>query len=149
MQKKIQLKNLDCANCARELEEEIIKIEGVHSASVDFLHQRILLEYESEATLSAVISAANSFERVRVVALPAEQKSGAWAEHRAEIIALIAAAVCLVAGIALEYTLAERFWRRASYPMCCSARRILPSAGRYSSKRSKISRTGASSTKIF
>ena len=109
MQKKIQLKNLDCANCARELEEEIVKIEGVRSASVDFLHQRILLEYESEATLSAVISAANSFESVRVVASPAEQKSGAWAEHRAEIIALIAAAVCLVAGIALEYTLAERF----------------------------------------
>lgn len=110
MRTKIQLKNLDCANCARELEEEISKIGGVKSVSVDFMRQSISLEYESEEVLAAVKRAADSFEDVRVVETPQAAKAGAWSEHRAEIIALAFAALCLVAGIVLEYTIAETYF---------------------------------------
>ena len=55
MKKKLQLKNLDCANCARALEEEIAALDGVTHASVDFMRQSLTLEYESEAALAAGI----------------------------------------------------------------------------------------------
>ena len=34
---KFKIEGLDCANCARELEEELNKIDGVKSATVDFM----------------------------------------------------------------------------------------------------------------
>ena len=48
MNKVIRLKNLDCANCALKLERAIAKIDGVKSVSVNFIYQKVFLEYESE-----------------------------------------------------------------------------------------------------
>ena len=45
MKKTINIINLDCPNCAKELEEEILKVEGVNLVNVDFMHQRIHLQY--------------------------------------------------------------------------------------------------------
>ena len=39
MNKVIKIEGLDCANCARELEEELNKLDGV-SATVDFMAQK-------------------------------------------------------------------------------------------------------------
>ena len=41
-----KLKGLDCANCANELERAIQKIEGVESATISFMTQKMELEYE-------------------------------------------------------------------------------------------------------
>ena len=46
MKKIIQVSNLDCANCARKLEEKLQKIEGVNSCNVSFMMQRINLDVE-------------------------------------------------------------------------------------------------------
>ena len=54
MQKHIQLSGLDCAACALELEEEIRRVRGVRSASVDFMKQRLSLECDDEETLEKV-----------------------------------------------------------------------------------------------
>ncbi len=44
MKKKINLKDLDCANCAAKMEEAIKKIDGVTDANVNFLTQKMTLE---------------------------------------------------------------------------------------------------------
>ena len=42
MKKVYRLEDLDCANCAAKMERAISKIEGVQSASVSFLMQRLM-----------------------------------------------------------------------------------------------------------
>ena len=46
MKKTIQLQGLDCANCAAELERRIAKIEGVQSANLTFVTQKLTVEYD-------------------------------------------------------------------------------------------------------
>ena len=67
MRKVLQITGLDCANCARELEEIIVKTEGVTSASLAFVTQKLTLEYDCEETLERVIATVNSFEEARVL----------------------------------------------------------------------------------
>lgn len=44
MRKVFKLDEIDCANCARELQEGIAKLEGVKSVSVNFMTQKLTLE---------------------------------------------------------------------------------------------------------
>lgn len=48
MQKTYTIENLDCANCAAELENAISKINGVSSVSVSFISQKLAIEFEGE-----------------------------------------------------------------------------------------------------
>jgi len=48
MKKKFDLEELDCANCAAKLEAAIKKIDGVQSAGVNFLTQKLTLEAADE-----------------------------------------------------------------------------------------------------
>ena len=44
MKKAFKLEDLDCANCARKMEDGIRALEGVQSVSVNFLAQKLTLE---------------------------------------------------------------------------------------------------------
>ena len=44
MKKVYKLEDLDCANCAAKMECAIQKIEGVNSASVNFMGQRMTID---------------------------------------------------------------------------------------------------------
>ena len=44
MKKVFQLEDLDCANCAAKMERAIAKIDGVTSATVSFMTQRLTVE---------------------------------------------------------------------------------------------------------
>ena len=44
MKKKFKLEDLDCANCAAKMEDGIKKIDGVTSASVSFMTQKLVIE---------------------------------------------------------------------------------------------------------
>ena len=44
MKKTFELEDLDCANCARKMQEAVEKIEGVKSCSVNFMTQKMILE---------------------------------------------------------------------------------------------------------
>lgn len=44
MKKVFRFRNLDCANCARKMEDAISKIEGVRSVQVSFLTQKLTLD---------------------------------------------------------------------------------------------------------
>ena len=46
MKSKFKIKGLDCANCASQLERAIQKIDGVESANISFIAQKMELEYE-------------------------------------------------------------------------------------------------------
>lgn len=48
MQKTYRLENLDCANCAAKMEAAIQKLDGVQSASISFMTQRLTIEAEEQ-----------------------------------------------------------------------------------------------------
>lgn len=48
MKKKFKMTDLECANCAAKMEESIKRIEGVATASVSFMTQRMTIEAEEE-----------------------------------------------------------------------------------------------------
>lgn len=48
MKKKFKMVNLDCANCAAKMEAAINKIEGVESAVVSFMAQKLTLVADDE-----------------------------------------------------------------------------------------------------
>ena len=44
MKKVFKLEDLDCANCAAKMERAIAKLDGVTSANVSFMSQRLTIE---------------------------------------------------------------------------------------------------------
>ena len=73
MKKTLRLTGLDCAHCALELEEQIKNIDGVTSAAVSFVNLLLVVEYDSDETLSRVIDVANHFEEVKVLEAEREE----------------------------------------------------------------------------
>lgn len=47
---------VDCANCANLVEQAIKKVEGVKSANVVFMTQKMKLEIDDEADFGAVMA---------------------------------------------------------------------------------------------
>ena len=48
MKKIVKLEGLCCANCAAKIEEEVKKLNGVESASLSFMTQRLTMEVSEE-----------------------------------------------------------------------------------------------------
>lgn len=48
MKKIVKLEGLCCANCAAKIEEEVKKLNGVESASLSFMTQRLTMEVAEE-----------------------------------------------------------------------------------------------------
>ncbi len=48
MRKVFKVENLDCANCAAEIENDIRKIPGVTSASLSFMTGRLVVELDGD-----------------------------------------------------------------------------------------------------
>ena len=46
MKVKFKIKGLDCANCANELENSINKIDGIENAVINFMTEKIELEFD-------------------------------------------------------------------------------------------------------
>ena len=51
MKKAFKLDEIDCANCARELQDGLAKLDGVTSVSVNFMTQKLTLEPDCEIIL--------------------------------------------------------------------------------------------------
>lgn len=56
MKKTFELEDLDCANCARKMQEAIEKIPGVTSCSVNFMTQKMTLEAD-DAVFDSIVKA--------------------------------------------------------------------------------------------
>ncbi len=48
MKKTYKLEDLGCANCALRMEEAISKLDGVNSATINFITQNLKLDTEAE-----------------------------------------------------------------------------------------------------
>ena len=48
VKKSFEMEDLDCANCARKMQEAIEKLEGVMSCEVNFMLQKLTLEYDED-----------------------------------------------------------------------------------------------------
>ncbi len=61
MKKTFKIKDLDCPNCAAKLERAVSKVDGVSSASVNFMLQKLTVEAsdgEFDEVMLRVIKAA-------------------------------------------------------------------------------------------
>ena len=64
MKKRYQFE-IDCANCAAKVEEAIKKIDGVNSASVNFMTQKLTLDADDarfDEILQEIIATAKKIE---------------------------------------------------------------------------------------
>ena len=64
MQKKFNIE-VDCANCAAKIEQAVKKIDGVNSASVRFMAQKMVLDADDarfEAILKEVVQVSKKIE---------------------------------------------------------------------------------------
>ena len=48
MKKKFALSEVDCANCAAQMEEAIKKIDGVNDASINFMAMKLTIDADDE-----------------------------------------------------------------------------------------------------
>ena len=48
MKKTFKLEGLDCANCAAKIESTVKKLDGVYSATVNFMTAKMTIEGEDE-----------------------------------------------------------------------------------------------------
>jgi copper chaperone CopZ len=62
MKKTFRLENLDCANCAAKIEHAVNKLEGVTSASVNFMTTKMVIEGE-DAKIDKIVKDANDIIR--------------------------------------------------------------------------------------
>lgn len=46
MTRNFRLQNLDCANCAAKMERKLNKLEGVNSAVVNFMTQKLTIDLD-------------------------------------------------------------------------------------------------------
>lgn len=46
MKKVFKMEDLDCANCAAKMESAISKIEGVNSAKISFIMQKLTIDLD-------------------------------------------------------------------------------------------------------
>ena len=62
MKKRYLIEDLCCANCAAKMEEGIRKIDGVNSATINFLTQKLTLDAEDDR-LEAILDEAERIIR--------------------------------------------------------------------------------------
>lgn len=99
MKKVIKIRNLDCAACAAELQEELAGLEGVSEVSVDFVGQRVTLSHEGDQALERAIRHISSFEEVEIVDGNAPQKKE---RHLKELLSIAVSAAFFIPALVLH-----------------------------------------------
>ncbi len=99
---KINITGLCCANCARELEEDLNKTEGV-DATVDFVNSRIILSADTPEARDKAIYTITHFEDVKIVSDKPVKKS-VFKEKLKDIIIIAVAAVLFIPALVLDLT---------------------------------------------
>ena len=65
MVKVLKVEDLDCAHCAAKIEDAIKKLDGVNSATVSFLAQKITVDVDEETAdtvLTEIVKIAKKIE---------------------------------------------------------------------------------------
>ncbi len=56
--KKTYKVEVDCANCAAKMEDAVKKIEGICDATLNFMTQKLIVEFEDGVEIDSVMQAA-------------------------------------------------------------------------------------------
>ena len=64
MKKVFKVKNLECAHCAAKMQKEIEKLDGVNSASVNFLTQKFILDVADEKYDEIILSSRKIIKKI-------------------------------------------------------------------------------------
>lgn len=64
MRKAFKLQDLDCANCAAKMENAISNIDGVKSATVSFMTQKLVLEADDDCFDAVLDEAERACRRI-------------------------------------------------------------------------------------
>ncbi len=74
MKKTYALRDLDCANCALKMEQQILALPEIESASVSFLSQKMRLEFaegaEPEKVMKKIVKLIHKVEPDCEVVMP-------------------------------------------------------------------------------
>ncbi|HQC41677.1 MAG TPA: heavy metal translocating P-type ATPase [Petrotogaceae bacterium] len=60
IKKEVTLQGLDCANCARKIEERVNKIDGVDKATLNFMTKTLSIEISGQENMAAIMLKTNS-----------------------------------------------------------------------------------------
>lgn len=64
MKKTFRLEGLGCANCAAKMEREIGKLDGVQSATVNFMTTKMVIECEDDKMETLVPAAEKIIKKI-------------------------------------------------------------------------------------
>lgn len=105
MRKVYQIEGLDCANCAREVEEYLNKNEAIEKAVIDFMGKKLFITFKNEELSMEVISALIANVEDGVTLLDSSKKEekgeeeepekGFMKENEIKIIRLVVSSVLL------------------------------------------------------
>ncbi len=106
MRKIYHIEGLDCANCARELEEYLSKDEGIEKAVIDFIGKKLFVTYkEKEYSIDELLQKILEVESGITLTMNDEQKPTQekhdktfGEEHEWLIIRLVVASIMLAFG---------------------------------------------------
>ncbi len=102
---KLKITGLCCANCARELEEDLNKLDGV-SATVDFMNMQVVLSAQTPEAREQAVYAITHFEEVKIID-GKEKKKSAVRAHIKEILQIAISLVFFIPALILDYTIAQ------------------------------------------
>lgn len=97
---KLNITGLCCANCARELEEDLNKIDGV-AATVDFVNMRVVLNASTTEARDMAVYTITHFEEVKIVDGASPEKS-VLKEKLKDIICIAVAAALFIPALVLD-----------------------------------------------
>ncbi len=63
MRKTFKLQDLDCANCAAKMERGIREIDGVNSATISFMTQKLALDADEDRFDAVIEEAARNCKK--------------------------------------------------------------------------------------
>ena len=78
------LPELDCPNCAMKVERQVGKIKGLSEVTVDFVHKKMIVEFEGESKKEQIIQAVKKAEPDIHVVEVTDKKDGAIRQPQTE-----------------------------------------------------------------
>ncbi|MBO5328355.1 MAG: cadmium-translocating P-type ATPase [Clostridia bacterium] len=112
--KKLKISGLCCANCGRELEEELNKIEGV-AATVDFMNMQIILNCNVATEYEKAVYTITHFEDVKIVGNEGANKKGVIGEHLYDIVCIAISALFFIPAVIFTFLKLEGALKILSY----------------------------------
>jgi copper chaperone CopZ len=64
MKKVFEMEDLDCANCAAKIQDQILKLDGVNDAKVNFMLLKFTLDADDDKFDDALAESIRIFDKV-------------------------------------------------------------------------------------